>query len=764
MVFTTPVTGTPSGGGNAPFSGAVTKSGNTPSETNPTIGAYTGRYRMDVVPYISKISTTIRKKSGLKDNNIRSASGRYSIMYAGGTDTTTYPTYDAQFITVNGFNLNPNYVRIIKSADLTTAGTGTGISATYNNVAADRTSFYLRNTINNSGYLEVFTNGIRSLNNVNNNDSYGSVTNNSGTQLTSSNATVSDYTSSYNREPDYYSTKNVQLTDDRYLILWDMKKTNTKNGFYPVMVMEGNDPVFGFVDSTGRHADDSTISMTVPTDMQPQRRKFSADGSYTTGNTEYLVSGSTWEQMAMARDDGGKYHQVSVYNRTTGSMGYFYQSYAKLHTTDSGYDGRQMGYGYSDYYPNTSQTGNNNALTLDGMNYGGLLVDRYQNIKLIAKGDSTTTTGATIYQAYLDDSTGELVFRDFKVATKTMTLQSNNVQFAYNASITTYPYNNNTSNGTARNVYTITGNTNYNESYVEISGEYYKLTRTGYYTRRATTQSYYYTVEGYNGNATFTSNVYTGTAPNGWNSMFGNYCTNLTENTSNTAVAQGRNQVTSSGSKFYDFGVAGNRVVFVYYDLEQGRLRLMYSSADVTGNPATAVSFSENGIHLPDYVGQYVSMAIDSNGGIHIAAFDANDSDLKYFYLTSYNASTFTEMTVDAAGSVGNWTSIKIDESDSSHPYYRIPVIAYYNSTESGGRETIKLAYANEQIGNITAGIDTSSGYTSTGWEYMTIPSIDPAQGSNQKFQQVCLDFDSNGIPVVGYLGTNLEFGKQRPE
>ena len=38
--------------------------------------------------------------------------------------------------------------------------------------------------------------------------------------------------------------------------------------------------------------------------------------------------------------------------------------------------------------------------------------------------------------------------------------------------------------------------------------------------------------------------------------------------------------------------------------------------------------------------------------------------------------------------------------------------------------------------------------------------AITPPQGGDTKFQSVCLDFDTKGIPVVGYLGTNLEFGK----
>ena len=42
----------------------------------------------------------------------------------------------------------------------------------------------------------------------------------------------------------------------------------------------------------------------------------------------------------------------------------------------------------------------------------------------------------------------------------------------------------------------------------------------------------------------------------------------------------------------------------------------------------------------------------------------------------------------------------------------------------------------------------------------MTVPALTPPQGGDAKFQAVCLDFDSANRPVVGYLGTNLEFGK----
>ncbi|HPA11593.1 MAG TPA: hypothetical protein PLV73_12335, partial [Treponemataceae bacterium] len=168
----------------------------------------------------------------------------------------------------------------------------------------------------------------------------------------------------------------------------------------------------------------------------------------------------------------------------------------------------------------------------------------------------------------------------------------------------------------------------------------------------------------------------------------------------------------------------------------------------ITWTTATAV--------FPSYVGNYVSMDIDSVDGIHISAYDAADGDLAYMYLPSYSSTALEHVSVDAAFSVGYWTKIKVLENGT----VKTPYIAYYNSTENGQRDTIKLAYTKSGItaGSIPGGVD-SSGYTTGDWEYLNVPAITPPQGGDNRFKQVNLDFDTSNRPVVGYLGTNLEFG-----
>ena len=127
-------------------------------------------------------------------------------------------------------------------------------------------------------------------------------------------------------------------------------------------------------------------------------------------------------------------------------------------------------------------------------------------------------------------------------------------------------------------------------------------------------------------------------------------------------------------------------------------------------------------------------------------------------YLPKYDGTELTAVTVDQASSVGQWTQIKVKDN--------VPYISYYNSTETGSRDAIKLAYALSSDDSKKSGVDlipgssTGTGYTTGNWEYMTVPSITPPQGGDTKFQNVCLDFNTSDTPVVGYLGTNIEFGK----
>lgn len=701
-------------------------SSTTASGTAPANGDYSNAavtynnpfYQMDIVPYITAIKTTNRTNSGLKDNNIRSASGKYSVIKG-----TT-----ADFITVEGFNLNVSDARIVTEARrsaLTTAWTDADITLTPTSKATDFTSFKGRNNLSKSGYLEVLVNGVRAMNNINNDNAYGTAKNASGVQLTSANAAVTDFENAYNREPDYYTTKNVQLTDNRYIRVFDMKDTGIKNGYYPVMVMSKetnrtDNPVFGYVSLTG--APESTTGEAgnfYNSYAMPQRAEFVPSTTASTASaryTEYLIKGSIWDQMGMAVDAGGRYYQVSVYNRDGCNMDLIYDKFCELHQLSNtlqyyGYSLAGGGWGAGvtigdESYYNMSQASDNNAITLESVNYNELAVGRYQYPKIVVNGNSRTGD-ASVYMMYYDDGvyykngatkkSGGIIFRDFKIGKD------------------------------------VTGTALYSSNTTKDN------------ENRTYSQKYNFTENSSSG-----SDTYSGT-----------YRHTVAENASNN----------------FSMGVtSGGVVVFVYYDVSLSRLVLKYSSTDTNSetaqsidgsSPGTAPKWTTSSVTFPSNVGTYVSLALDGNA-VHISAFDSYDSNLVYMYMPSYSGNTMQAITVDQASSVGNWTQIKV--------HNHIPYIAYYNSTETGGRDGIKLAMSNTAInGDVTvtsgtdnqpgtsknaAGTGSATGYTTGAWEYMTVPALTPPQGGDPKFQNVCLDFDSAGKPVVGYLGTNLEFGK----
>ena len=134
-------------------------------------------YRMDVVPYISGVTTSL---STLKNNNpsvyARTAQGHY-------------PVNSSETVTLSGFNL----------------GTNTSLNIS---------------SLSTSGAYEITVNDIKSLNNLNNNNGKGSY--NKTVDLSAKPTGVySTYSNYYNRQPN--NDNNNLLTDDVYFDVWLFK-------------------------------------------------------------------------------------------------------------------------------------------------------------------------------------------------------------------------------------------------------------------------------------------------------------------------------------------------------------------------------------------------------------------------------------------------------------------------------------------------------------------------------------------------------------
>ncbi|WP_191013848.1 beta strand repeat-containing protein [Treponema zioleckii] len=123
-------------------------------------------------------------------------------------------------------------------------------------------------------------------------------------------------------------------------------------------------------------------------------------------------------------------------------------------------------------------------------------------------------------------------------------------------------------------------------------------------------------------------------------------------------------------------------LVIVWYDQTNSRMMYAYS-ANPIGNCAAGEytpGASNNGWDgyeevFSDGIGQYCKVAVDANGGIHVAAYDASNGDLWYAYKSSYNGGSWQKYIVDSSGIVGSEITLDVAlDSDGN----AIPYIGYY--------------------------------------------------------------------------------------
>jgi hypothetical protein len=551
-----------------------------------------------------------------------------------------------------------------------------------------------------------------------------------------------------NREADRYVTKNIILTDDRYLQFYTVKKTNVVNGGYLKMLMDGDDPVFAYLDTKGGsgmsvNADGTGGAGSNNTDAWAQRAKFKWNGAASAiapDYVEYLAKAiSATDQMGMAQDESGRYTHMTVYNHDTGGIDFIYDRFSEL--WGSGGHGFMAGMPYVYWKGEKTSYRGNTAISLERNRQVAMSIDRFWYPKLVARGNSMTGLGAANYLLYFDEgsATKDLIFRIFQIG-QGVSGGRNKPMSPWGIDPNTgAPYNLTTEAPTNADA---TGTVGRTKGMSGLYGDGFPLFHSVMETWQKDSQSRPYL------------NTYTN-ADEGVGEYYA----------PSAVFTAGRNVPAAGASRYFDMAVTTDqRVILVYFDEAAAKLRLKYSTNNhIDGSTTAGITFSENTtVVLPDYVGMYVSMTLDANDGIHIAALDSIDSDLKYIYLPAYNAPNCATITVDQFGSVGNWTDIKIQ------PGTKRPYIAYYNATEAGGRESIKLAYSKAEvaaISDVLKGVD-DNGYTLGNWEYMTVPALDPPQGGAPKFQKVNLGFQSGqgNRPLLGYLGTNIEFSYAVPE
>ncbi|MEK7107006.1 MAG: hypothetical protein AAB899_02365, partial [Patescibacteria group bacterium] len=106
-----------------------------------------------------------------------------------------------------------------------------------------------------------------------------------------------------------------------------------------------------------------------------------------------------------------------------------------------------------------------------------------------------------------------------------------------------------------------------------------------------------------------------------------------------------------------------------YYDVNNDALK--YASCDA--NCTTASNWTKVAIDTTGNVGQYASLAMDSNKP-RITYYDATNKDLKYASCDANctTASNWAKVAIDTTGNVGQYTSLVLDSSKPRVAYYDV--------------------------------------------------------------------------------------------
>ena len=332
--------------------------------TQTADGALTPRYRMDIVPYITGVSTSL---DSLKKNNpsvySRTAKGHYPLYAAGTTGET---------VTLTGFNLGATTTITISDST---------VSGDYNH------SFYV-DTDGDAGdeYFEII-----SLNNKNNNDSYGSAYESlPDTGNTGNYSIYNEYF--YNRQPN--NDNNNLLTDDVVLDVWEFKDAaiSQTSGYITEPVMKIN-PKNGMV-NFGFNNGPANYSM--------------ANGQDTSFTT-WVANYARFSTCGFTVDENGNTHGITVgldtnpgNSMSAGRMTYLTNLWGTSQMdTNGNYEGKN-----SSRIDNIgAPAGTYNGVTFDGALF---IEDRFASPSLATAvhGDDTY-----VFLAYYDDLNAEIRFK-----------------------------------------------------------------------------------------------------------------------------------------------------------------------------------------------------------------------------------------------------------------------------------------------------------------------------------------------------------------
>lgn len=225
----------------------------------------------------------------------------------------------------------------------------------------------------------------------------------------------------------------------------------------------------------------------------------------------------------------------------------------------------------------------------------------------------------------------------------------------------------------------------------------------------------------------------------------GNNLSNGKYNLSHVNVIAGSTTGRKAG-EFVSIGVipgaaqTNDIVVLVWYDSYNKKLYYTYNIEPTAGTTGVNVTKWSTPKEIFEDAGEYCKLVVDADKGIHIAAYDGTEGDLKYAYLASYDATTVSTCTVDSYAIVGQYITLDVAKVGTDN----IPYIGYYALSSAKP----KLAY---RVSSTISDGSINEEYTGD-WEISLIPT---SKTTLQDRVNVGLWKDGAGVLKTSTTGTS---------
>lgn len=656
-------------------------------------------YTMDIVPYITKVTTTLSELDSTNGVTDRSSLGAYPIyVYKNSTDTATdvsAKTPDkTETVTIHGFNLNgAKYGSTALGNSTNSSGTLTSGSIT-------------------GGAFALTVNGVSTLNNSNNNNAKGSY---SSTATIAPGGTYSVYKNYVNRQPN--NNNNNNLTDD---VVFDVWQLNNKAAA----------PISGNVED-------------------PQMKINPVGGkigfAFGNGLNAFSMPNSTYSWSYWAWDYQGARYTALNYD----PAGYVWAAAAGQDTNSGGSDSFFIETNH--WREHGGFTGTNRDSHVDGHNYyhdmtklawckiERLCVDSTVMPNRI-QSPSIATTNKGVYMAYYDDRKATIRYKagdasaGYTINKDGSSDHTSGVWASPDLSQPSYAeFNSGFFKDEARE-----SNMPYSEDNVQIvvgNGG------SGYTDSGRGNAAPYVSIAAINGGDTRANDVvvmvwndgsaikymYTTSDPMKTGSVIRTYT--YTVNTNKTFTLNSGEEL-SSITKNGQAAVAGTDYTLADNGTYKAKANLVFrTTATISGNYLNA-SWSTP---IDAFGGKVSSIgsdtickvAVDQNNGVHIAA--ATGSEVWYSYLSSISASPKVAR-VDSYGATGESLTLDAALDADGNP---APQIGYYSAGSShpkfarwnakkGSLATLSNIDGTDDYGDYD---DTNDSYTGN-WEVANIPTV----------------------------------------